>query len=354
MTVSKETVMAEMRRIALPDGGNIVDLDMVKALRIDRDQVSFVLEVPASLGARMEPVRRAAEQLLGELPGVNRASVVMTAHSAATGTPGKSSPPDLRLGQHARPSTGPQPIKGVAKIIAVASGKGGVGKSTVASNLAVALSRLGYRVGLLDADIHGPSQPLMMGVSGRPTSPDGKTIIPMRAHGVTLMSIGLLLPAEEAVIWRGPMLMGALQQMLQQVRWGSLDVLLVDLPPGTGDVQLSLCQKFELSGSIIVCTPQDVALLDARRAIAMFRKLEKPVLGIVENMAYFQCPNCDGRFHLFGRDGARDEARRLDLPFLGSIPLDLEIRVAGDTGRPIATTRHEVTRQFELIGELIV
>ena len=353
MTVSKKTVMAEMRRIALPDGGNIVDLNMIKALRIDGDQVSFVLEVPARLGASMEPVRMAAERLLGEFPGVSRANVVMTAHSETTSPPGRASPPDLRLGQHARPSTGPQPIRDVAKIIAVASGKGGVGKSTIASNLAVAMSRLGYRVGLLDADIHGPSLPLMMGVSARPTSPDGKTIIPLRAHGVTLMSIGLLLPAQEAVIWRGPMLMGALQQMLQQVRWGSLDVLLVDLPPGTGDVQLTLCQKFDLTGSIIVCTPQDVALLDARRAIAMFRKLNRPILGIVENMAYFHCPNCDGRFHLFGRHGARDEARKLDLPFLGSIPLELEIRVAGDTGKPIATTSHEVTRMFELIGELI-
>jgi ATP-binding protein involved in chromosome partitioning len=206
----------------------------------------------------------------------------------------------------------------------------------VSSNLAVALARQGRRVGLLDADIYGPSQPRMMGVSKRPASPDGKTIIPLQAHGVTMMSIGLMLDPAQAVVWRGPMLMGALQQMLSQVAWGELDVLIVDLPPGTGDVQLTLCQRTELTGAIVVSTPQDVALLDARKAIDMFMRLKTPVLGIIENMSTYICPNCGHEAHIFGHGGAREEAARLDLPFLGEIPLSIEIRLAGDGGVPVA------------------
>jgi ATP-binding protein involved in chromosome partitioning len=218
----------------------------------------------------------------------------------------------------------------------VASGKGGVGKSTVASNLAVALARRGRRVGLLDADIYGPSQPKMMGVSGRPSSPDGKIIEPLVAHGVTMMSIGLMLKENEAVVWRGPMLMGALQQLLGQVAWGKLDVLIIDLPPGTGDVQLTLCQRTQLTGAIVVSTPQDVALLDARKALDMFGKLKTPVLGLVENMSTYVCPNCGHEAHIFGHGGVAAEAQKLDLPFLGELPLALDVRVAGDAGTPIA------------------
>jgi ATP-binding protein involved in chromosome partitioning len=226
----------------------------------------------------------------------------------------------------------------VDRIIAIASGKGGVGKSTVASNLAVALARQGRRVGLLDADIYGPSQPRMMGVSKRPASPDGKTIEPLHAHGVTMMSIGLMLKEDEAVIWRGPMLMGALQQLINQVAWGRLDVLVIDLPPGTGDVQLTLAQRTHLTGAIVVSTPQDVALLDARKALDMFEKLKVPVLGLIENMSTYICPNCGHEAHIFGHGGVAAEAIKLNLPFLGELPLNLEVRIAGDAGTPIAAT----------------
>jgi ATP-binding protein involved in chromosome partitioning len=224
----------------------------------------------------------------------------------------------------------------VDRIIAIGSGKGGVGKSTVSSNLAVALAREGRRVGLLDADIYGPSQPRMMGVNKRPGSPDGKTIIPLQAHGVTMMSIGLMMDPNKAIVWRGPMLMGALQQMLGQVQWGALDILLVDLPPGTGDVQLTLCQKTQLTGAIVVSTPQDVALIDARKAIDMFNTLHTPILGLIENMATFHCPNCGHEAHIFGQGGVAKEAAALDLPFLGALPIDLDTRLAGDGGTPIA------------------
>ena len=221
-------------------------------------------------------------------------------------------------------------------MIAIGSGKGGVGKSTVSSNLAVALARAGKKVGLLDADIHGPSQPRMFGTSKRPASPDGKTIIPLQAHGITLMSIGFMLPEDKAVVWRGPMLMGALQQMLMQVEWGELDVLLIDLPPGTGDVQLSLGQKSELTGAIVVSTPQDVALLDARKALDAFDTLKVPVLGLIENMSTFVCPSCGHEAHIFGHGGVAAEAERLNLPVLAQLPVDLDTRLMGDAGTPVA------------------
>lgn len=354
MNISSETVLNELARITIPEG-NIVELEMVKALVIEKGSISFVLEVPADKGKRMEPVRESAVRILEKLPGVNRVSVVMTAHSDKTNqTVSKDPPPDLRLGGHPQAETNWVNLEGVKKIVAVASGKGGVGKSTVSLNLAVSLVKLGYKVGLLDADIHGPSLPIMAGVSSKPYSPDGKTIIPLEVFGIKMMSIGFLLPKEEAVIWRGPMLMGALQQMLQQVKWGDLDILLVDLPPGTGDVQLTLCQRFQLSGAIIVCTPQDLALADARRAITMFQKLKSPILGIVENMAYYMCPKCNHKDYVFGRNGARLEAQQLGVPFLGEIPLEITIREGGDNGRPIALIPGITADTFALIGELII
>ncbi len=351
LPVTREKIIDELRRVGLPEGGDIVSLDMVKALSVDAGRVSFVLEVPEELGRRMEPVRAAAEELLKNLPGIDSVSVVMTAHSAGKGG---GEPPDLRIGRHPSPGRGVEKLEGVDRIIAVASGKGGVGKSTVAANLAVAFARLGANVGLLDADIHGPSLPMMMGVSQRPASPDGKTICPLTAHGVKMMSIGLLLPQDEAVIWRGPMLMGALQQMLQQVQWGDLDQLIVDLPPGTGDVQLTLCQRFELTGAIVVCTPQNVALADARRAIAMFNKLNTPVLGLVENMSHHFCSGCGHPTYLFGRGGVLREAEASGIPFLGEIPFDPAIGHSGDDGLPVTATASPAAAAFNSIVQSLI
>ena len=343
MSVDREAALGAISDIVLPDGKTLADADLVRAFSVDGGTVRFVLEVADSVAAKaLAPVEEEARRRLLALGGVENVQIVMTAPSApARGQPVRSSgegdaPPSLKIGRHATPQAGPEAIVGVKHIIAVGSGKGGVGKSTVTSNLAVALARAGRKVGVLDADIYGPSQPRMLGVSDRPASPDGQRIDPLRSHGVTMMSIGLMLKEGEAVVWRGPMLMGAIQQMLHQVNWGELDVLLIDLPPGTGDVQLSLCQKAAVTGAIIVSTPQDVALLDARRAIDMFNKLKTPVLGLIENMSVYTCPNCGHEEHLFGHGGVADEAVALNLPFLGELPLLLDVRLAGDAGTPAA------------------
>jgi ATP-binding protein involved in chromosome partitioning len=352
MPVTRENVIEALSRLALPDGGDPVSRDMVRALVVEEGSVRFVLEAADPDAARaLEPVRVAAEGAVRALPGVVQVQVVLTAHGPAA----KPAPPSLKIGQHPTPQQGgPQRVTGVDRILAIASGKGGVGKSTVSSNLAVALARQGRRVGLLDADIYGPSQPRMMGVSKRPASPDGKTIIPLQAHGVTVMSIGLMLKEDEAVVWRGPMIMGALQQLITQVDWGMLDVLIVDLPPGTGDIQLTLCQRTHLTGAIVVSTPQDVALLDARKALDMFQKLKTPVLGLIENMSTYICPNCGHEEHIFGHGGVRAEAAKLGLPFLGELPLSLEVRVAGDAGTPIAAGDGPAARAYgELAARLV-
>ena len=337
MTQTRETILEALRSLTLPDGGDPVSRDMVRALKVEGGRVSFVLEAESpDMARKMEPVRLACEGLVRKLAGVEQVSVALTAHGTAPKAPPASAPPNLKIGGHPTPQAGPMNPTGVKRIIAVGSGKGGVGKSTVASNLAVALARAGKRVGLLDADIYGPSQPRMMGVNKRPASPDGKTIIPLHGHGVTLMSIGFMLPEEKAVVWRGPMLMGALQQMLTQVEWGDLDVLIVDLPPCTGDVAITLCQRSDVSGAIVVSTPQDVALLDARKALNMFELLKTPILGLIENMGVYHCPNCGHEAHIFGQGGVKAEAEKLGLPFLGSLPIDLDTRLAGDAGTPIA------------------
>ncbi len=352
MTITRDTVLDALRGVAMPGrDGSIVDADVVRAVTIEGDHVRFVLEVDPAEGPKLEGVRARAEAVVAALPGVAGASALLTAHGPAP----KAAPPSLKIGRHATPQAGPEAVPGVKRIVAIASGKGGVGKSTVAANLAVALARAGKRIGLLDADIYGPSQPRMMGVNQRPKSPDGKTIIPLHNHGVTIMSIGLMMKEGEAVVWRGPMLMGALQQMMGQVEWGELDALIVDLPPGTGDVQLTLSQRYPVTGAIIVSTPQDVALLDARKAVDMFRKTDVPVLGIVENMSSYVCPNCGHEAHLFGHGGARAEAERLGLPFLGEIPLDIAIRLSGDGGTPVAAiSEGPEARAFAALAERLI
>ncbi|MDG1744448.1 MAG: Mrp/NBP35 family ATP-binding protein [Planktomarina sp.] len=331
MPIDRSDILAALARLKLPDGGDLVSRDFIRALVVEGEVVRFVIEAPTpEIARKLSDIRAAAEQIVMQLDGVSSVTAVVTAHEQ------KAPPPNLKVGGHPKPQDGPLKVPGVDRVVAIASGKGGVGKSTVSSNLAVALAKQGRRVGLLDADIYGPSQPRMMGVSKRPASPDGKVIIPLQAHGVTMMSIGLMVDPNKAVVWRGPMLMGALQQMLNQVQWGDLDVLIIDLPPGTGDVQLTLCQKTVLTGAIVVSTPQDVALLDALKALDMFATLHTPILGMIENMSQYICPNCGHEAHIFGHGGVELEAQKLGLPFLGSLPLDLGVRLAGDSGTPAA------------------
>ncbi len=295
--------------------------------------VQVSLAIKREEAATLEPLRRQVEAALAALPGVRNAAVVFTAHRPPPPPPQTKIPLDAR------------------RIIAVASGKGGVGKSTVAVNLAVALAGQGLRVGLLDADIYGPSLPRMLGVSDKPLTQDGQ-MIPLEAWGLKCMSIGFLVEPETAMIWRGPMVIGALTQMLGQVAWGTLDVLVVDLPPGTGDVQLTLAQKTALAGAVIVSTPQDLALIDARRAVRMFAQVEVPVLGVVENMSYFACPHCGTHTDVFGHGGAKAEAAKINVPFLGEIPLQLAIREAGDAGAPVvvAAPASEAAAAFRAVA----
>lgn len=334
-SVSRDAVLEALKQVTDPQSGtDIVAAGMVRGLRVAAGEVHFVLEVAPSLAAKYEPVRVEAENKVKQIGGVTAVMAAMTAHSAP------AAPPDLKPQRAAEPS-GPQKIPGVARVIAVASGKGGVGKSTVSANLACALAAEGRRVGLLDADVYGPSQPRMLGVCGRPASPDGKTILPLRNHGVTMMSIGLMTNEDQAVVWRGPMLMGALQQMLTQVQWGALDVLLVDLPPGTGDVPMTLTQKTPVDGAIIVSTPQDVAMIDARKGIDMFTQMKTPILGMIENMSTHICSACGNEEHVFGHGGVAAEAEKLGVPLLAEVPLDLQIRLAADGGAPIVVSQPE-------------
>ena len=356
MSIDLKKTQNILAGIALPQGGNLVSRDLIRALSVENDAVRFVIEAATADEARaLGPVQTAAEAAL-RAAGARDVQIVMTAHGPAAkpaAAPGAA--PSLKIGQHATPHQGgPQPLPGIANVIVVGSGKGGVGKSTVSSNLAVALARQGRRVGLLDADIYGPSQPRMMGVSKRPASPDGKLIEPVQAHGVTMMSLGLMLKEDEAVVWRGPMIMGALQQLLNQVLWGDLDVLVIDLPPGTGDIQLTLGQRTQLSGAIVVSTPQDVAMLDAKKALDMFIKLKTPILGLIENMSTYVCPNCGHEEHLFGHGGVAAHAKQMGLPFLGELPLSLDVRLAGDAGTPIALGDSPAAQAYARIAKGLI
>lgn len=342
--VTEQQVLEALRAVTDPEKGrDVVALGMVSGLVVKDGNVGFALEVEPARGPKLEPLRKAAEKAVEALPGVVSVTAVLTAHHAQPGgapQPAQGRGPAHGHG-HGHGHGAPQKplVPGVRSIVAVASGKGGVGKSTTAVNLALGLRSLGLSVGLLDADIYGPSQPRMLGISGRPTSPDGKTLTPMENYGVKCMSMGFLVPEDTPTIWRGPMVMGALQQMLRDVDWGELDVMVVDLPPGTGDAQLTMSQQVPLTGAVIVSTPQDIALLDARKGLNMFRRVDVPVFGIIENMSYFVCPHCQGRSDIFSHGGARAEAQKLGCDFLGEIPLDMAIRETSDGGRPIVVSQ---------------
>ncbi len=328
--MTRDDILKALDQIIDPvSGRSIVQQNMVAGLVLRDGNVGFVLEVPPAQGPSAEPLRAAAEAAIRALPGVLSATVVLTAHSG-------EAPHSPRPAQPARQSnqSPPQGIPGVTHIIAVASGKGGVGKSTVAVNLALGLSRLGLKVGLLDADIYGPSVPRLLGISNKPDS-DGKKLKPIEKFGLKTMSIGFLVKEDEAMIWRGPMVQSALTQMMGDVSWGPLDVLVLDMPPGTGDAQLTIAQRVPLKGAVIVSTPQDIALIDARKGIGMFRKTQIPILGVVENMSVFICPDCGHAHHIFGHGGARDTAEKLGVPFLGEIPLVPSIRETSDAGTPV-------------------
>ena len=323
--------------------GDIVSLGMVSGVVVRDGNVGFAIEVEPERGPRLEPLRKAAEAAIEALPGVLSVTAVLTAEArppqGRTGAPARPAP--HAHGAPAQPSAAGKNAlaPGVRAIVAVASGKGGVGKSTVAANLALAMKANGLRVGVLDADIYGPSMPRMLGISGRPTSADGKILRPMENYGVKCMSIGFLVPEDTPMIWRGPMVMSALKQMLGEVAWGELDIMIVDMPPGTGDAQLTMAQQVALAGAVIVSTPQDIALIDARKGLNMFKKVDVPVLGIIENMSYFLCPHCGERSDIFSHGGARREAERLGTDFLGEIPLDMAIRETSDDGRPITVSQ---------------
>ncbi|KAF0106006.1 MAG: ATP-binding protein involved in chromosome partitioning [Rhodospirillaceae bacterium] len=325
-------------------GRSVAALGMVSGVATRAGHVAVTLEVDPARGTALEPLRQACEQAIRAMPGVLSATAVMTAERAAP-------PPPPAPGGHHGHSHGAPPagkttggggridVPGVKHIIAVASGKGGVGKSTTAVNLALGLAANGLATGLLDADIYGPSMPRMLGVNEKPESADGKMLKPIEKYGLKTMSIGYIVNEDTPMIWRGPMVSSALEQMLRDVQWGALDVLVVDMPPGTGDAQLTLAQRVALAGAVIVSTPQDIALVDARKGLNMFRKVAVPVLGIVENMSYFLCPHCGERSEIFGHGGAREEADKLGVPFLGEVPLHLDIRTTSDSGHPIVVSK---------------
>ena len=357
--VNKEKVLDALRAVRGPElEGNIVDLGLVSDVFISDAKVYFSITVPAERARELDPLRAAAERVVKDIPGVKGAMVALTAdRKAGAPAPRGPAPPAAAQSAPVQPAqasagsgrtAGPAPhahpaprgpvkagIPGVGAIIAVASGKGGVGKSTTSANLALALHANGLRVGILDADIYGPSMPRLLKISGRPEQIGGKMIRPMENYGLKVMSMGFLVDEEVAMIWRGPMIQSALLQMLREVAWGELDVLVVDMPPGTGDAQLTMAQQVPLAGAVIVSTPQDLALIDARKGLAMFRKVEVPVLGIVENMSYFIAPDTGARYDIFGHGGARNEAERIGVPFLGEVPLTIAIRETSDAGTPL-------------------
>ncbi len=347
MPVTKDAVLEKLRTVQGPDfSSDIVSLGLVSDIFIADEKVFFSITVPAARAKELEPLRTAAERAVRAMPGVAGAMVALTAEKKGGGmenappakpaqrpAPAQQRPP-AQGGGH----SGRRGVPGIEQIIAVASGKGGVGKSTTAVNLALGLLALGLKVGVLDADIYGPSMPRLLGIKGKPTTVDGKILRPMENFGLKVMSMGFLVEEDTPMIWRGPMVMSALTQMMREVEWGELDVLVVDMPPGTGDAQLTMAQQVPLAGAVIVSTPQDLALIDARKGLNMFRKVDVPLLGIVENMSYFVAPDTGKRYDIFGHGGARAEAERLDVPFLGEVPIEMVIRERSDSGAPVVVS----------------
>jgi ATP-binding protein involved in chromosome partitioning len=345
VSVTQQQVLDALAKVASPRGVALTNADVLSPITVTDGKVFFSINVEATEARAWESVRAAAEAAVRGIPGVNVAMIALTAErkagSAAPPPPHRHAPGVPNVAAHRPPQSPASPmskqsdIPGIAAVIAVASGKGGVGKSTTALNLALGLRDLGLRVGLLDADIYGPSVPRLTGIREKPELNDERKMIPIMRFGLAIMSIGFLVEEDTAMIWRGPMVMSAITQMLRDVAWGTLDVLVVDMPPGTGDAQLTLAQNVPLKGAIIISTPQDLSLIDARRGLAMFKKVNVPVLGIVENMSYFECPHCGTQSDIFGHGGARHEAERLGVPFLGEIPLHMSIRTTSDSGTPV-------------------
>jgi ATP-binding protein involved in chromosome partitioning len=329
--VTRDDIVSVLKRIAAPDGrGNLVSAGLVSEISIQDGTVMFAISTDPQHVKTMELLRAAVEKAVAAIPGVSKAIVALTAER----------PPQREPGPRAQAAQRGQAVPGIRHIVAVASGKGGVGKSTTAINIALGLKALGLRVAVLDADVYGPSMPKLFGLSGKPQAADieGKKMKPMERFGVELMSIGFLVAEDTPMIWRGPMVMSALTQLLRETAWSETDVMIVDMPPGTGDAQLTLAQQTPLSGAVIVSTPQDLALIDARKGLNMFRKVNVPVLGIVENMSYFVCDGCGKRHEIFGHGGAREEAERLGVTFLGEVPLDRDVRLRSDRGEPVTAT----------------
>ncbi len=338
MGPTKQQVLDSLAKVASPDGEPLTATRALSDVVVSDGKVFFSITVDAAAVQSWESVRKRAEEAVRAVPGVQSALVALTAERKPGAAPARpaarpGAPP--RAAQRGETEVG---VPGVEAIIAVASGKGGVGKSTTAVNLALGLSALGLKVGILDADIYGPSMPKLLAIRERPQTLGGTRLKPITRYGLTVMSIGFLIDEETPMIWRGPMVISALTQMLREVEWGALDVMVVDMPPGTGDAQLTMAQQVPLKGAVIVSTPQDLALIDARRGIAMFRRVNVPVLGIVENMSYFLCPQCGTRSDIFGHGGARREAERLGVPFLGEVPLHMTIREKSDAGLPVVAT----------------